>query len=165
MYWIRENVGNQLPFWHEQRAIFPIKQFIQFCCTSSLSSHRRVIKPRQQRCRLLFMYILLPVASLYRREQLFVISPFLYASSCHMFIADIYLYICIDWTLLVPSTRKWRCAPSYTCIYFPSTNSVLRSISFVAYYIIHKLSWWTYTYTSGFSLAKTNIWNVAIFLG
>ena len=54
--------------------------------------------------------------------------------SCSSFCQTFISYI--DWTSVVPWTRKWRRAHIrthiyiYICVYSPSTNIVLRSISF-----------------------------------
>jgi hypothetical protein len=107
---MRENVGNQLPSWHKQRAIFLLKKITQFCRISSLSSHRRVINYGNSSCG--FCLCILSVTSrvsIYKRTTLHSFSLFSsFFSSCQTFISYIHIYICIDWTLLVPSTRKWR---------------------------------------------------------
>ena len=150
--------------WHEQRSIcllkrtHPIPWHIVIIISSS--SH----KPRQQQLRLLFMY-----ACCYR-PRLYVVEynslfPFLFdippsvKHSTHIYTHTyIYIRVCIDWTLLVPSTRKWRRAHAYVRIFSFDKYCTMINL-FLADYIMDKLYWWTYTYIAGVSLAKTNIRN------
>ncbi len=97
---------------------FSIKKITQFCRTSSLSSHRRVINCGNSSCGFcLCIPSVTSRVSMYKRTTLHSFSS-PHSSSCQTFISYIRIYICmyIDWTLLVPSTRKWRRARVCTYI-------------------------------------------------
>jgi len=145
---MRENVGNWLLSWYTQCAIFPLKKSPNF----AVQRHYHLIGESSTAATAVvasvYAYPLLLVASLcYRRTILRSFSFFL-LSYIHL------IYIYIDWTLLVPSTREWR--RTRICTYILSYDKYCTTIDlFLVYYIIDKLYWWTYTYIrSWLSLSK-----------
>lgn len=155
---MRENVGNRLPSWHKHSVLFfLLKKITQFCRTSSLSTHRRVINHGNSSCG--FCLCILSVTSrvsMYKRTTLHSFS-FPHSSSCQIFISYIhiyvYMYVCIYICILIE--RCWyrhrenedARVRSYVYVRIFSFDKYCTMINlFLGYYIMDKLYWWTYTY-------------------
>lgn len=138
---------------------FSIKKSPRFAAHRYYHFHHRVIDCNNSGSRRDFCLCALFVTSL-TYERIKRNSPcvralsFSLSSSCQTFISYIYIYM--NWTLLVPSKRKWRRAYIYVYVCILSFDKYCTTIElFLGYYIMDKLCWWTYIYTtSRLSLSK-----------
>jgi hypothetical protein len=124
---------------------FHYKKITQFCCTSSLSSHRRVIYRGNSSCG--FCLCILSVTSRVSMNKRTTLRSFSFphSFSCQTFISYIYIYIYILIERCWYRQRENEDARVYIRIFFFDKYCTTIDL-FLGYYIMDKLYWWTYIY-------------------